>query len=110
MSVRTDVLVHDSRAYVAGVLQDLATVPAGEVWLVRFVAIRNATAVNGNVRIAVVRSGVGVPVADPAINAGVTQQLTGQYFVLEAGDVFRVTTTAITGTVALFASGARLVT
>lgn len=110
MAVRTDLLIHDSRAYAAGVVQDIAVVPAGEVWLIRFIAIRNATAVAGNVRLALLRSGISIPFADPAIAAAATQQLTGQYVVGEAGDTFRATTTTIVGTVTVFASGSRLVT
>lgn len=107
MTVRTDTPVLDSRAYSAATPVVIATVPTGEVWLLRDITVRHTSLVAVTVNIALVRGAVSAPVFSQSVATGTAGISTGRYLGLVAGDQVQVTLSGAASCTTLM-SGARL--
>lgn len=108
MTVRTAAVLLDQRVYVAGVTQDVATVAATDVWLVRNMTLDNRLGVSQTFTVLVLRSGVTWKVAQEVIPATGVTRLTGLYLAWEPGDVVRCSA-SVAGDFRLGFFGSRLV-
>lgn len=108
MAVRTDVLIHVEKTHVLGVAQTLATVPAGEVWLIRQVVIDNRTGSNASCFLALSRGGLAIKLTQLVPAASSMLSADGRFFVAEEGDLLQGTS-SVAGAVRWGVYGARLV-
>jgi hypothetical protein len=109
VAVRSDVLVHQSVAHGASNVITLATVPAGEVWLVKQICCDNRTGSAITGMAFHLRSGTSVKIWQGAAAVSTPAIDKAGFAVLEAGDTIQVLST-IAGTVFWAFYGARLVT
>lgn len=109
MTVRSDILILDSRTYVATAATTIATVPAGEVWIMKDLALYDGdAAVDTTFRLSVFRTPTEYPFLVRSLVHRVTQDIAGRFLVAEAGDEIRGNSSAAVN-VRVYASGARLV-
>lgn len=94
MAVRTDVLLHNGFSMVAGVTKTLATVGAGEVWLVRSIILLNRTGGNSTVVMGSLRTAVTARWAQGLLVNITPLNLHGLFYVAEEGDVITMVATA----------------
>lgn len=110
MTVRTDHLATFAAALVANTETVVATVPAGERWLVREVDVQTG-AVAGAVLSVLIRTGATSYVVRSTTTTVSPQTIvySSAHIVLRAGDELRVRSSVAAGTT-LIAHGSRLVT
>lgn len=109
MTVRSDVLILDSRTYVATAATTILTVPSGELWIIKDLALYDGDiAVDTTFRMSLFRSSVEYPFLVRSLIHRVTQDISGRFLCAEAGDEIRGNSSAAVN-VRVYASGARLV-